>query len=36
MMAMVVMVMMAVAANILIRLGHDRRGDHGCDKCRGA
>jgi hypothetical protein len=32
MVSMGVMVMMAVAANILIPLGHDRRGDHGHNK----
>jgi hypothetical protein len=36
MVAMGVMVMMAVAANILIRLGHDRRDDHGHNKGGGA
>jgi hypothetical protein len=36
MVTMIVMVMMAVAANILVRLRHDRRSYHGRDKCRGA
>jgi hypothetical protein len=36
MVAMIVMVMMPVAANILIRLRHDRRGDHGHNKGGGA
>jgi hypothetical protein len=35
MVAMGVMVMMAVAANILIRLGRDRPGDHGRNKSGG-
>src|SRR3954465_5538099 len=35
-MGVVMMVMMPVAANMLIRLGQDRRGDHGYNKGRGA
>ena len=35
MVTMVVVVVMPVPANIFIRLGQDRRGYHGRDKCRG-